>query len=58
MSWSALQTPPSVIQNIYLGPNLPAFITPNVLNVLVENFKIHPTNDLDFKSDMKQMLGR
>jgi hydroxylamine reductase len=30
------------IQNIYLGPTLPAFITPNVLNILVEKFHIHP----------------
>lgn len=30
------------IQDIRLGPSLPAFITPNVLNVLVENFAIKP----------------
>jgi hydroxylamine reductase len=30
------------IKNIYLGPTLPAFITPNVLNFLVEQFNIHP----------------
>jgi len=30
------------IQDIRLGPSLPAFITPNVLNVLVENFAIRP----------------
>ncbi len=30
------------IKNIRLGPTLPAFITPNVLNVLVENFDIKP----------------
>lgn len=30
------------IQNIKLGPSLPAFITPNILNVLVENFNIGP----------------
>lgn len=38
------------IKNIRLGPTLPAFITPNVLNVLVENFNImpitNPTDDL------------
>ena len=28
------------IKNIRLGPTLPAFITPNVLNVLVEKFNI------------------
>ncbi len=30
------------IQDIRLGPSLPAFITPNVLDVLVKNFHIKP----------------
>jgi hydroxylamine reductase len=30
------------IKNIYLGPSLPAFISPNVLNFLVEQFNIKP----------------
>ena len=30
------------IKNIRLGPSLPAFITPNVLDVLVKNFNIMP----------------
>ena len=30
------------IKNIRLGPSLPAFTTPNVLNVLVEHFNIMP----------------
>jgi len=30
------------IKNIRLGPTLPAFVTPDVLNVLVENFGIKP----------------
>ncbi|NLM52108.1 MAG: hydroxylamine reductase [Firmicutes bacterium] len=30
------------IKNILLGPSLPAFITPNVLNILVEKFNIRP----------------
>jgi hydroxylamine reductase len=38
------------IKNIRLGPSLPAFITPNVLNILVEKFNIQPittpVNDL------------
>lgn len=46
------------VQNIYLGPYLPAFVTPNVLQVLVDNFKIHPTNSDDFQSDLDQMLGK
>lgn len=30
------------IKNIRLGPTLPAFVTPNVLKVLVDNFNIMP----------------
>ncbi|MDR0480977.1 MAG: hydroxylamine reductase [Gallionellaceae bacterium] len=33
------------IRNIRLGPTLPAFITPNVLNILVEKFGIQPIGD-------------
>lgn len=28
------------VKNIHLGPTLPAFLSPNVANVLVENFGI------------------
>ena len=30
------------IKNIRLGPSLPAFVTPNALNVLVDKFNIMP----------------
>jgi hydroxylamine reductase len=43
------------IKNIRLGPSLPAFITPNVLNVLVENFNIMPIGNAD--DDLKAILG-
>jgi hydroxylamine reductase len=43
------------IKDIRLGPSLPAFITPNVLNVLVENFNIMPIQTVD--EDMKAILG-
>jgi len=33
------------IKNIRLGPSLPAYITPNVLNVLVENYNLMPTTN-------------
>ncbi len=33
------------IKNIRLGPTLPAFLTPNLLNVLVEKFGIQPIGD-------------
>jgi len=32
------------LKNIRLGPSLPAFISPNVLNYLVENFGIRPVS--------------
>jgi hydroxylamine reductase len=31
------------VRNIRLGPTLPAFLTPNLLNILVEKFAIQPT---------------
>jgi len=43
------------IKDIRLGPSLPAFITPNVLNVLVENFNIMPISTPD--EDLKAILG-
>ncbi|WP_281379500.1 hydroxylamine reductase [Geomonas limicola] len=43
------------IKNIKLGPSLPAFITPNVLNFLVENFNIAPIGTAE--EDLKQILG-
>jgi len=42
------------VQNIHLGPTLPAFITPNVLNVLVEKFNIAPTTTAG--ADMAKLL--
>jgi hydroxylamine reductase len=35
------------VHNIRLGPTLPAFVSPNVLNVLVENFDIRPTTTVE-----------
>jgi hydroxylamine reductase len=43
------------IKNIKLGPSLPAFISPNVLNVLVEKFNISPTGNVD--EDLAEMLS-
>ena len=42
------------IKNIKIGPSLPAFITPNVLNVLVENFNLAPIKTPD--EDLKEIL--
>jgi len=43
------------IRDIRIGPSLPAFITPNILKVLVEKFNIMPikTPDEDLKAIMK-----
>ncbi len=43
------------IKNIRLGPTLPAFVSPNVLNYLVENFGIAPitTPEEDLKALLK-----
>lgn len=43
------------VKNIKLGPTLPAFLSPNVLNVLVENFNIAPTTNAE--ADLKEILG-
>jgi hydroxylamine reductase len=44
------------IKNIRLGPTLPAFVTPNVLKVLVDNFNIMPvtTAEADLKAILKK----
>ncbi|MGA3083421.1 MAG: hydroxylamine reductase [Thermodesulfobacteriota bacterium] len=43
------------IKDIRLGPSLPAFITPNVLDVLVKNFNIMPISTPE--DDLKAILG-
>jgi len=43
------------IRNIKLGPSLPAFVTPPVLQVLVDNFGLAPIGDVE--TDMAQALG-
>ena len=42
------------IKNILLGPSLPAFISPNVLNYLVENYNIAPISTPE--EDLKKIL--
>ena len=42
------------IRSIYLGPSLPAFVSPAVLDILVREFDIHAISDVD--SDMAAML--
>ena len=43
------------IKNIFLGPTLPAFISPNVLKYLVENYNISPISTPE--ADLKKILG-
>ncbi|MCD6436400.1 MAG: hydroxylamine reductase [Clostridiales bacterium] len=43
------------VKNIHLGPTLPAFLSPNVTKVLVDNFGIAGIADVE--SDMKIFLG-
>jgi hydroxylamine reductase len=43
------------IKNIKIGPSLPAFITPAVLNFLVENFNLGPIGTAD--EDLKAALA-
>lgn len=43
------------VKNIHLGPTLPAFLSPNVAKVLVENFGIAPIGSVE--DDMKLFFG-
>jgi hydroxylamine reductase len=43
------------IKDIRLGPSLPAFITPSILDVLVKNFNIMPITSAE--KDLKAILG-
>jgi hydroxylamine reductase len=43
------------IKGIRLGPSLPAFVTPAVLDVLVEKFEVAPTGDA--KKDIETILA-
>lgn len=44
------------VKNIHLGPTLPAFISPNVLNVLVENFGISGIGSVE--NDIKLFFNK
>ena len=43
------------VRNIRLGPTLPAFLSPNVLNYLVENYQIALVTTPE--ADLKAILG-
>jgi len=44
------------IRDIRIGPSLPAFVSPNVLNVLVEKYNIKPVGNAD--EDLDEMLRK
>jgi hydroxylamine reductase len=44
------------IKNIRLGPSMPAFLSPNVLKLLAENYNIKPTGKAD--EDLAEMLKK
>jgi hydroxylamine reductase len=43
------------VKNIYLGPTLPAFLSPNVLKLLVEQYDLHPISTPE--ADLAAMLN-
>jgi hydroxylamine reductase len=43
------------IRNIRIGPSLPAVVTPNILQVLVDKYNIMPTTTVD--ADLKAIMG-
>lgn len=43
------------IKNILLGPTLPAFVSPNVLDFLVQNYNIAPISTPE--EDLKKLIG-
>ena len=43
------------VKNIHLGPTLPAFLSPNVTNMVVENFGIAGIGTVD--EDLKLFFG-
>ncbi|MDO8686242.1 MAG: hydroxylamine reductase, partial [Clostridiales bacterium] len=44
------------IKNIFIGPTLPAFITPAVLQVLVDNFNLQPISNAE--NDLQSILNK
>lgn len=44
------------VKNIHLGPTLPAFLSPNVAKVLIENFGIAEITDVD--TDLEIFFGK
>lgn len=45
------------VRNIRLGPKLPAFLTADAVNVLVDKFNLIPADVANPEKDMKMMMG-
>lgn len=43
------------VKNIHLGPTLPAFLSPNVAKILVDNFGISVIGTVE--EDLKNLIG-
>lgn len=43
------------VKNIHLGPTLPAFLSPNVVKILVDNFGISGIGTVE--EDLKNLIG-
>jgi hydroxylamine reductase len=46
------------VKNIRLGPNLPAFVTPNVLRILSDTYGLRHVNADDASGDVLRMMSR
>ena len=44
------------VKNIHLGPTLPAFLSPAVVNVLVEKFALRPIGDA--REDIARIMNK
>lgn len=43
------------VKNIHLGPTLPAFLSPNIAKILVDNFEISGIGTVE--EDLKNLIG-
>lgn len=44
------------VKNIYIGPSLPAFLSPNILNTLIQTFNLTPISTPE--ADLKKALSK
>ena len=44
------------VRNIRLGPRLPAFLTKEAVQVLVDAYNLQPANEADPEADVRRML--